>query len=130
MGYRSVDLDDLQEVDGPDTLTWRPLRHELGVRAFGCNAYTATAVGHDVVEPHDEADTGHEELYFVHRGCARFTVDGEEFDAAEGTYVLVDAPSHGHAVAREPATTVLSFGREPSFEPSEWEGRWLRERGV
>jgi hypothetical protein len=43
--------------------------------------------------------------------------------------VLVEAPSRREAVAREPGTTVLSFG-EPSSEPSEREGRWLRERGV
>jgi hypothetical protein len=62
----------------------------LGVRAFGTNAYTATEPGVDVVEPHDE-DPGlaHEELYFVHRGSARFTLDGESFDAPAGTYVRV-----------------------------------------
>ena len=25
-------------------------------------------------------------------------------------------------------TTILSFGGPPTFEPSEWEGRWLREK--
>ena len=27
----------------------------------------------------------------------------------------------------EEGTTVLSFGGPPTFKPSDWEGRWLRE---
>jgi quercetin dioxygenase-like cupin family protein len=81
-----------------------------------------------VVEPHDEDE--HVELYFVHTGSARFTLDGETFDAPAGTYVYVDTPSvHRHAVALEAGTTVLSFGGPPTFEPSEWEGRWIEELG-
>jgi hypothetical protein len=116
-------LDDLEEVPGPGTLTWRPVRAHFDLRAFGCNAYTAAEAGEDVVEPHDEAgDPGHEELYFVHAGRARFTLDGEEIDAPAGTYVFVRDPAvYRHAVAEEPGTTVLSFGGPPVFAPSGWE---------
>lgn len=116
-------LDDLESVPGPGTLTWRPVRAHFELRAFGCNAYTAAEAGEDVVEPHDEAgDPGHEELYFVHAGRARFTLDGEEIDAPAGTYVFVRDPAvHRHAVAEEPGTTVLSFGGPPVFAPSGWE---------
>ena len=72
---------------------WRPVRMTLDLRAFGTNAYTANEAGVDVVEPHDEdPKLAHEELYFVHRGSARFTLDGESFDAPAGTYVRVDRP--------------------------------------
>ena len=109
-------------MPGPATLTWHPVRATLGVKAFGCNAYTAGEAGHDVVEPHTEEGGGHEELYFVARGSAHFTIDGEEFDAPAGTYVfLPDPSSHRHATALEPGTTVLSFGGPPSFTPSAWE---------
>ena len=101
MRYAVAQLDELESVPGPGSLTWRPVRAHFDVRAFGCNAYTASAAGEDVVEPHDEAgDPGHEELYFVHRGRARFSLDGEEFEAGPGTYVFVRDPAvHRHAVA-------------------------------
>jgi hypothetical protein len=128
--YRVVNLDDVEALPGPGTLTWRPVRSTLGLRAFGTNAYTADEAGVDVVEPHTEDD--HEEVYLVFRGAARFTLDGETFDARAGTYVFIADPAvHRHAVALEPGTTIMSFGGPPSFEPSEWEERfaaWGRAR--
>jgi mannose-6-phosphate isomerase-like protein (cupin superfamily) len=122
---RIVHLDEIEAIPGPGTLTWRPVRAHLGLRAFGTNAYTAASLGDDVVEPHDEnPDLAHEELYFVARGRARFILDGESFDAPAGTYVFVPDPAtHRHAVAEEVGTTVLSFGGPPTFEPSAWE--WM-----
>jgi tetratricopeptide repeat protein/cupin domain len=122
---RVVHLDELEAIPGPGSLTWHPVRAHLELRAFGCNAYSAAKVGDDVVEPHDEdPDLGHEELYFVARGRATFTLDGETFDAPAGTYVFVpDTSTHRHAVATEPDTTVLSFGGPPTFTPSAWE--WM-----
>lgn len=118
-----IHLDQIEAVPGPGSLTWRPVRLTLGVRAFGCNAYTAGAAGEDVVEPHTEDPTlAHQELYFVARGRATFTIDGETHDAPAGTYVFIPDPgSHRHAVAEEAGTTVLSFGGPPTFEPSAWE---------
>jgi mannose-6-phosphate isomerase-like protein (cupin superfamily) len=120
---RVVHLDELDAIPGPGTLTWHPVRAHLGIRAFGCNAYSAQRVGDDVVEPHTESpELAHEELYFVARGTARFTIDDETFDAPEGTYVFIpDTASHRHAVAAEPQTTVLTFGGPPTFTPSPWE---------
>jgi hypothetical protein len=122
---RVVHLDELEAIPGPGSLTWHPVRAHLELRAFGCNAYSAAKVGDDVVEPHDEdPDLGHEELYFVARGRATFTLDGKTFDAPAGTYVFVpDTSTHRHAVATEPDTTVLSFGGPPTFTPSAWE--WM-----
>lgn len=118
-------VEEIEGVPGPDTLTWHPVRAHFGIRAFGTNAYTAEEAGRDVVEPHDEStDDGyaHEELYFVAAGTARFTIDGDTFDAPAGTYVFIPEPeSHRHAVAQEAGTTVLSFGGPPTFEPSAWE---------
>jgi tetratricopeptide (TPR) repeat protein len=110
-------------VPGPGTLTWRPVRLTLGIDAFGTNAYTADEAGADVVEPHTESpELGHQELYFVARGRARFILDGEEHDAPAGTYVFVpDTATHRHAIAEEPGTTVLSFGGPAVFKPSAWE---------
>jgi tetratricopeptide (TPR) repeat protein len=118
-----VRLEDIEAVPGPGTLTWRPVRLTLGIDAFGTNAYTADTAGADVVEPHTESpELGHQELYFVARGRAKFILDGEEHDAPAGTYVFVpDTSTHRHAIAEEPGTTVLSFGGPPIFKPSAWE---------
>ncbi len=121
-----VHIDELDSIPGPATLTWRPVRRTLGIRAFGCNAYTAAAAGDDVVEPHQEEPDDQQELYFVHAGRATFTIDGQSYDAPPGTYVFVPDPnSHRHAVAEEAGTTVLSFGGPPTFEPSAWEWQFL-----
>jgi tetratricopeptide (TPR) repeat protein len=120
---RIARLDEIEARPGPGTLTWRPVRSALGIRAFGTNAYTAGEAGEDVIEPHTEnPKLAHEELYFVAAGRATFTIDGESYDAPSGTYVLIPDPdSHRHAVSAEPGTTVLSFGGPPTFVPSAWE---------
>ena len=118
---RIIALDDIEHLPGPGTLTWLPVRAALGLNAFGTNAYVAGRAGDDVVEPHTESKD-HQELYFVTRGHARFTIDGAEHDAPAGTYVFIPDPaSHRHAVALEAGTTVLSFGGPPTFTPSAWE---------
>jgi mannose-6-phosphate isomerase-like protein (cupin superfamily) len=124
---RIAHLNELESVPGPGSLTWHPVRMTLGIRAFGCNAYTAAQTGQDVVEPHSEdPKLAHEELYFVAAGRASFTIDGESHEAPAGTYVFIPDPtSHRHAVAAEANTTVLSFGGPPTFEPSAWEWAFL-----
>ena len=122
----------------PDLPAWKPVRHHLGVGAFGVNAWVAGEPGELVIERHDEApessDTaGHEELYLVARGAARFTVGEREIDAPQGTLVFVGDPEVTRgAVATAPDTIVLSVGaaRGEAFSPSDWEARRLREHGV
>ena len=99
------------------------MRLTLGIEAFGTNAYTAERAGVDVVEPHTEnPELGHQELYFVAAGRAKFILDGEEHDCPAGTYVFVpDTATHRHAIAEEAGTTVLSFGGPRVFKPSAWE---------
>jgi hypothetical protein len=127
------DIDELLVVDG--TLRWKPIRRTLGIHAFGVNAYVADA-GQDVVEEHDELkpDTagGHEELYVVLTGHARFTIDGEELDAPAGTLVFLHDPhARRAATALADGTTVLAVGGEPGrpYEVSEWEGRFVEAAG-
>jgi hypothetical protein len=125
-------LDAVEPLPGPGTLKWLPVRHELGIGAFGTNAYVAEKAGDDVVEPHTEEGSGHEELYFVARGSATFTLDGETVSAPAGTYIFLRDPAvHRHAVADEPGTAVLSFGgwRDRAFVVSSWEARF-RAAGI
>jgi mannose-6-phosphate isomerase-like protein (cupin superfamily) len=122
--YSIVSIPDMEAVDLPAGLRWHPIRPLLGVRAIGISAYSAGETGETVVEPHDEATDGrgHEELYVVLTGRARFTLDGAEHDAPPGTLVLVRPGVHREAVAAEPDTLVLAVGGPPAFEPagSEW----------
>ena len=68
----------LEEMgDGPG---FRKVRTALGVEAFGVNAIVM-APGHEgFLHYHDTQD----ELYFVHRGTARFEVEGESRDLGPG----------------------------------------------
>jgi tetratricopeptide (TPR) repeat protein len=126
--FRALRLDDVDAVPVLEgRLLWRPLRAALGVRAFGINAYTAPAAGDLVVEEHDETGSGaggHEELYVVVSGRARFTIAGEDLDAPVGTCVFLPDPAAVRtAVGVEPGTTVLAIGG-PVDEPyrvSPWE---------
>jgi hypothetical protein len=138
-GVATMHLDEVPTVsfDAPEEPDWKPLRHHLGVGAFGVNAFVAAA-GELVIERHDEEPddgepAGHEELYAVVRGGARFTVGGEDIAAPAGTLVFVSDPAlTREAVATADDTVVLAIGaaRGLAFEPSPWEERVLRERGV
>lgn len=121
--YRAARLEDLDRIPVQNGLEWRPVRRRLDIRSFGVNAYTAEKVGDWVVEEHKEG-SGHEELYVVLRGRARFTLDGDDVDAPAGTIVfLPDADVLRVAIAEEDGTTVLAAGGWPgrAFEPSGWE---------
>ena len=121
--YEVLSIDDLDRIPVAEGLEWRPIRRRLGIRSFGTNAYTSERVGGWVVEEHVEG-SGHEELYVVVSGRARFTLDGEELDAPAGTIVFL--PEHDvsrKAVSEEEGTTVLALGGWPDkpFAPSAWE---------
>jgi hypothetical protein len=126
---RSVSLTDIPDAAMPDETVWRPVRHHLGIHAFGINAWTARDAGDEVIEAHVEtrdSPTRHEELYFVTTGRATFTVDGEDVDAPAGTFVFVPDPeSKRAAIAVEQGTTILAIGAAPgeAYTVSDWERR-------
>jgi uncharacterized protein YjlB len=108
-------------------LDWRPVREHLGITAFGVNAFMGGQPGDRVVELHDESDVGHEELYIVVRGAARFVIAGEEHAVPAGSVVLVAAGDTREAFATQPDTAVVVVGAAPGepFAVSEWETRQL-----
>jgi uncharacterized cupin superfamily protein len=126
-------LDDIPRAAEPcdPSLDWRPVRDHLGISAFGVNAFLGAAAGSRVVELHDERAAGHEELYVVVRGGARFVIDSDEHELAAGSMVLVPAQSTREAFATQPNTAVLVVGATPGtpFEVSEWESRQLARSG-
>ena len=107
-----------------DSRGWSPIRKRFGVEAFGVNAWTVANADERVIPEHDEVPSGHEELYVVVAGHARFTVEGEEVDGPAGTVLFVRDPAAKRAAwAREPNTTVLAVGAAPgkAYRPRAWE---------
>ena len=121
--YQIARLDELDRAG-----SWTRVRGHFGIEAFGVNAWTAEAIGEEVISDHNEERSGHEELYVVLSGRATFTVDGRDVDASAGTLVFVHEPqTQRRAVAAEAGTTVLAIGAKPgeAYQPLGWE--WSSE---
>jgi len=117
--------------DGPG---FRKVRSALGVTAFGVNAVVYPPHFEGFEHYHDTQD----ELYFVHRGTAKFEVDGEERILGPGGICHVESTTQrkvsnvgddelimfivggkdgyverdGHLVDPEDAERRASFGKE------------------
>jgi mannose-6-phosphate isomerase-like protein (cupin superfamily) len=91
------------------------------------NEWTAREAGAEVIEEHDEARAGHEELYVVLSGHARFRLGKKEVDAPAGTLIAVAPQVTRVAHALEPGTTIRAIGakRGTAFTPSAWEAKAL-----
>ena len=110
MSYHVSSLDELGEGYG-----FRKLRSALGVTAFGANAIVMPPgfLGFD--HYHDTQD----ELYFVHRGTARFEVDGEEHVVGEGGIVHVESTTRrklSNASDTEDLVVVVVGGKDGYVE--------------
>src|SRR5262249_14751188 len=118
-------LDEVLASPANTDATWLQVRRDLGISAFGVNAYRADA-GKPVIDAHDELGAtagGHEELYVVVTGRARFTVGVDDLDAPPGTFVFVPPETRRGAIAEQDGTTVLAVGGKPgeAFRISPWE---------
>jgi quercetin dioxygenase-like cupin family protein len=125
MAFRTLRIDELDPI-AVTGLRWHPVRHALGVHAFGVNAYSGDT-GDDVIEEHTEEGSDHEEMYVVIAGRARFELDGETVDAPAGTLVfLPDPTTRRYAVAEADGTVVLAVGGKPGegYQVSAWEWRF------
>jgi mannose-6-phosphate isomerase-like protein (cupin superfamily) len=85
VSYHVSALDELGEGHG-----FRKVRAALGVTAFGVNAVVFPPRYEGPNHFHDTQD----ELYFVHRGTATFTFDGDEREVGEGGLVHVESTTH------------------------------------
>jgi tetratricopeptide (TPR) repeat protein len=121
-GYTVTKLDEIEEVtDGREP--WRPVRHHLGITAFGINAWTGRQAGDRIINEHDEEDDGAEEVYIVLQGRAVFELGGDRQDAPTGTLVFVPPGIKRTAFAEEPDTTIIAVGGVPGkvYEALGWE---------
>jgi tetratricopeptide (TPR) repeat protein len=119
-GYTILTLDEVEPVPhrGSNLI---PVRHALGFRPAGVNAWIADAGG-QLIPPHEE-DSGNEELYAVVRGRATFTVGEESAIAPAGTLVFVPPGAFRTAAAEEDGTIVFAVGGTVgrAFDPGGWD---------
>jgi hypothetical protein len=99
-----------------------PVREHLGIHAFGVNAFRPGEDG-TLINEHDEAGSGQEELYIVLDGTATFVVDGETVEASAGTLVFVPPESRRKATGD---ATVLALGGTPgvAYQAIDWGEAW------
>ena len=120
--YTVAQLDEIDEIsDG--RCPSRPIRYHFGITSFGINAWTGHQVGDRIINEHDEAEVGEEELYLVQRGRARFELDGESIDAPADTFVFVRPGAKRTAFAEEAGTTIIALGGTPgkAYQPTGFE---------
>jgi len=124
-GWQCTHIDEIAAEKWP---YWAPIRHHFGITTFGVNAWRGAA-GDEVINRHDESDSGAPELYFVTSGGATFTVGDEEIPAPAGTLVYIEnAGAERVAVANEADTVIFSFsgGAEGrAYQPSGWDTGYL-----
>jgi hypothetical protein len=116
-------VDELEEFDDAGC-HYRPIRHQLGITAFGVTAWTAREAGHRVINEHDEDDpTADQELFLVLRGHAMFELDGDPVDAPTGTLVYAPPGTQRTATATEEGTIIIALEGTPgqAYAPRGWE---------
>jgi tetratricopeptide (TPR) repeat protein len=122
-GYSVAHLDDIEEFTDVGC-HYRPIRHHLGITAFGVTAWTAHAAGDRVINEHDEGDpTADQELFLVLRGHATFEIDGDRIDAPAGTFVFAPPRTKRTASAKQDGTTIILVEGTPGqgYEARGWE---------
>jgi tetratricopeptide (TPR) repeat protein len=120
--YEVAHLDEIDVVsDGREPM--RPVRHHLGITAFGINAWTGPEQGDRLINEHDEEDDGQEEVYLVMQGRAVFELGDDRVEAPAGTFVFVRPGVRRTAFAEEPGTTLIAVGGVPDkpYEAGGWE---------
>ena len=123
VGYAVAHLDDIEEFDDAGC-HYRPIRHHLGITAFGVTAWTGRAAGDLVINEHDDDDpTADQELFLVLRGHAVFELDGDRVDAPAGTLVFAPPRIKRTASAKEDGTTIVALEGTPgkAYEARGWE---------
>jgi tetratricopeptide (TPR) repeat protein len=122
-GYAIAHLDEIDEFSDAGA-HYRPVRHHLGISAFGATVWTARTAGDVLINEHDGDDpTADQELFLVLQGHAVFEVDGDRVDAPTGTLVFAPPGTRRRASAVEGDTTLLAIEGTPgeAYAARGWE---------
>jgi hypothetical protein len=112
-GYEIAQLEEIEPIEDGRS-AFRPVRHHLGISAFGANVFGPRASGERLINEHDEAEPdAQEELYVVLAGRARFEIGGETVEAGPGRFVFVRPGVVRTAFAAEDGTTLFVVGAKP-----------------
>lgn len=114
------EIDEFSDAGGH----YRPIRHRLGITAFGATAWTASEVGDIVINEHDNDDpSADQELFLVLRGHAVFEVDGDVVDAPAGSLVFVPPHTKRRATAQQQGTMIVAIEGTPgkAYDARGWE---------
>jgi tetratricopeptide (TPR) repeat protein len=123
MTFQLAQLDEIEVIDD-GRCPFRPVRHHLGIQAFGVNSWTGRETGDRIINEHNEDEAnGEEELYVVTVGHATFELDGDRVDAPAGTLVFCDTGVKRTAFAEVAGTTILAFGAQKgeAYQVFGWE---------
>ena len=115
-------IDDIPPVKADWPATWKSIRHHFGITAFGINAVTKDS-GEVLIPDHDESAGNQQEVYFVHRGAVRATLDGETVEIAEGGAVAIEPHVKRRLESAASPTTLLCIGGPVGkpYEVGDWE---------
>jgi uncharacterized cupin superfamily protein len=106
MGYSKVNLEEL-EPSGPGGAV-RFIRRELGLEAFGINWFELGPNTPGI--PHDETESGQEEVNVIIRGSGTYAIDGEEVPARAGDVFRFDPETHRQPTAGPDGLTMIAVG--------------------
>jgi mannose-6-phosphate isomerase-like protein (cupin superfamily) len=104
---------------------WQQLNGALGVEAFGVNAIVCEP-GEQFDIEHDEADTGHQEVYVVVSGRAEFTIGDQRIEAGPGTVVSAPDPATTRSYRALGADTRIVCIGSPVVAQGAY-GEWIDE---
>ena len=116
-GYTAKSIDELPSMwDGFARL----VRPGLGISAFGANIMDLPP--DYSTKPHDESDSGQQELYVALRGSGSVDIDGESLPLDAEHLVKVDAGTARVLSSGADGLRVLCIGSVPggAYEPPEW----------
>ena len=121
-GWKVADVNEIPPVKPDWPATWKSVRHHFGISAFGINAVTKDA-GNVLIPEHDEGSSGQEEIYFIHTGEVRATLDGEAVTVEAGGMISVGPAVRRKVEATASPTTLLVVGGTPgkAYEIGDWE---------
>jgi uncharacterized cupin superfamily protein len=115
MSYKFVDWDEIEPYRG----TFRRIRRELGISAFGVNLHELPPYADDYPE-HSETETNQEELYLCLEGGGTIIIDGDAVELKSGRCVFVTPESRRKIVAGADGLRCLAIGT-PAGSYRGWE---------
>ena len=120
--WQLADVNEIPPVKPDWPGTWKSVRHHFGITGFGINAVTKDE-GNVLIPEHDETESGQQELYFVHAGEVKATLDGEEVRVPAGSAVQCEPGAKRKFESAASPTTLIVIGGTPgkAYQVGPWE---------